>query len=359
MNKAMFRELHKRSLDFLVAVDATTRTTRALPPHRAARAGLTAAWRAWVDVLRRRDGESVSVFQLRADGDFGPPEAGAALTELLVEAMRVHDPVRLRSWQSSEVMRLATLGFAAGLYLARPNVVVEPTLALQKWLKRTDIGEEISTEMFQLPKPAVFLHFGPEMSDAVDSTLWAHIDEPVITIGVYLFDTRVGSRRDLVFIPVGARTSQPGSCDLYQTIQFVIEDERDPLMDHVRKTALSAGAESKVLEGMVQMCIKVMLYLRTAGAVCTTDSRGDEAMERLKRVGDRKASIVERRLSSRYNQIIAGPQAISQKAENEVTAHWRRGHLRMQPYGPQSSLRKLIFVAPVLVGAERFNAGSI
>jgi len=358
MSKAMFRELRKRSLDFLVAVDATMRTTPALPPYRAARAGLVAAWHAWVDVLSSRDGEMVSEFQLRADNDFGPPEAGAAITGLLVEAMRVHDPIRLRSWQSSEVMRLATLGFAAGLYLARPHVVVTPTPGLQKWLVRTDIGEEISVGMFQLPKPAVFLRFGPEMSDAVDSTLWANINEPVTTVGVYLFDTRVGSRRDLVFIPVGTRASQPGSGDLYQTLQIVIDDERDPLMDHIRKTALSAGSDSKVLEGMVQMCIKVMLYLQTAGAACTTDLRSDEAMASLTRLSNRKAAIAQRRLSSRYNQIIVGPQNIAPKAEGEVSAHWRRGHLRMQPYGPHSSLRKLIFVAPVLVRADRFDAGS-
>lgn len=33
----------------------------------------------------------------------------------------------------------------------------------------------------------------------------------------------------------------------------------------------------------------------------------------------------------------------------ELRFHWRRGHWRMQPYGPDNSLRKSIFIAPVLV----------
>lgn len=32
--------------------------------------------------------------------------------------------------------------------------------------------------------------------------------------------------------------------------------------------------------------------------------------------------------------------------------HWRRGHWRNQPHGPQLSLRKLIWIAPVLVNAD-------
>lgn len=39
----------------------------------------------------------------------------------------------------------------------------------------------------------------------------------------------------------------------------------------------------------------------------------------------------------------------------ERATHWRRGHWAMQPHGPQNSLRKLIFRAPVLVRADLFT----
>lgn len=35
-----------------------------------------------------------------------------------------------------------------------------------------------------------------------------------------------------------------------------------------------------------------------------------------------------------------------------VRMHWRRGHLRQQPYGPEHNLRKTIWVEPMLIGGE-------
>ena len=44
----------------------------------------------------------------------------------------------------------------------------------------------------------------------------------------------------------------------------------------------------------------------------------------------------------------------------EKTTHWRRGHWRNQPHGPQHSQRKLIWIMPVLVGkAEVSEQGHI
>lgn len=39
----------------------------------------------------------------------------------------------------------------------------------------------------------------------------------------------------------------------------------------------------------------------------------------------------------------------------EVSPYWRRGHFPMQTFGPQHSLRKVIFIAPTLVSADRLG----
>jgi hypothetical protein len=44
-----------------------------------------------------------------------------------------------------------------------------------------------------------------------------------------------------------------------------------------------------------------------------------------------------------------GEAQTGERTDRSVSPHWRVGHYRMQPHGPQNSLRKLIFVAPVLV----------
>jgi hypothetical protein len=98
-----------------------------------------------------------------------------------------------------------------------------------------------------------------------------------------------------------------------------------------------------------------MLYMQTPNAVRIDEMRDDEAVARLSRVGSKKASRIERRLASRYNRIIVGPAQITVHMGGEVAPHWRRGHMRMQAHGPQFSRRKLIFIAPALIRADRLN----
>jgi hypothetical protein len=47
--------------------------------------------------------------------------------------------------------------------------------------------------------------------------------------------------------------------------------------------------------------------------------------------------------------------ASSHGTDHEVRAHWRRGHFCMQAHGPAVAQRKLIFIVPVLVRADRLS----
>ncbi|MGB7988144.1 MAG: hypothetical protein WCF44_02030 [Candidatus Methylophosphatis roskildensis] len=53
-----------------------------------------------------------------------------------------------------------------------------------------------------------------------------------------------------------------------------------------------------------------------------------------------------------------GPQQIHLHGHGEVSPHLRRGHFRMQPHGPQMSLRKVIFIAPTWVRADRLASSA-
>lgn len=41
-----------------------------------------------------------------------------------------------------------------------------------------------------------------------------------------------------------------------------------------------------------------------------------------------------------------------------TSPHWRRGHFRSQPHGPGNTLRKRVFIEPVMVNAEYFLGGT-
>jgi len=43
-------------------------------------------------------------------------------------------------------------------------------------------------------------------------------------------------------------------------------------------------------------------------------------------------------------------ESVAGETERHLVAHWRKGHLKSQPYGPKHSLRKIIWIRPYRVG---------
>ncbi|WP_269145876.1 hypothetical protein [Burkholderia pseudomultivorans] len=40
---------------------------------------------------------------------------------------------------------------------------------------------------------------------------------------------------------------------------------------------------------------------------------------------------------------------------HEKSPHWRRSHFKMQPHGPQSSLRKVTFLGPMVARSDKLT----
>lgn len=56
------------------------------------------------------------------------------------------------------------------------------------------------------------------------------------------------------------------------------------------------------------------------------------------------------------NLIAEAAEAVPEGGEqHEVRGHGRRPHFRMQPHGPQSSLRKVSFIGPTIVRPDRLG----
>ena len=79
------------------------------------------------------------------------------------------------------------------------------------------------------------------------------------------------------------------------------------------------------------------------------------SLDKLARLGPKKAAKLRRELPDLYDRIIVGPKEIPGHSHGEVSPHLRRGHFRIQPHGPHNSLRKVIFVAPVWVRADKLG----
>lgn len=74
------------------------------------------------------------------------------------------------------------------------------------------------------------------------------------------------------------------------------------------------------------------LYLSLAVAVCRDERRYSEARAQLHRVGAKKAKRLTRQLDHLYDRLILGPASMHrfERTSGPVSAHWRRGHFRMQ-----------------------------
>uniref|UniRef100_UPI003BEEE31C hypothetical protein n=1 Tax=Burkholderia arboris TaxID=488730 RepID=UPI003BEEE31C len=109
---------------------------------------------------------------------------------------------------------------------------------------------------------------------------------------------------------------------------------------------------------------KLLLYLKLPDARIETDLAYSRAPRQFKGLGKRRERLAQ--IEQLYDRHIVGPAVLDSElsgagsgeagsAHHEKRAHWGRPHFKTQPYGPQSSLRKVIFVGPVIVRADRLN----
>jgi hypothetical protein len=111
---------------------------------------------------------------------------------------------------------------------------------------------------------------------------------------------------------------------------------------------------------LISNMMKVFLYLGLKEARREVSSEHSDALKRLAAVGPKKQAKLQRRLNSLYDRITVGPATLptipsTLGAAGIRAPHWRRGHFRSQPCGPARSSRKLIFVAPILIHADRLG----
>ena len=108
--------------------------------------------------------------------------------------------------------------------------------------------------------------------------------------------------------------------------------------------------------------VKILLYLSLDHVPIAQDQAYSSAPRELAGLGKRRRQERLTEIGRLYDRYIVGPAVLEEHdverggatgAGGEVRPHWRRGHFRMQAHGPGFSQRKLIFVMPMLVRADR------
>ncbi|PWF44385.1 hypothetical protein [Massilia glaciei] len=335
-------------LHFLATINECIGASPLPHPVIARNAGLVPAWQRWTE-WQEGAGANDSV----ADRIIANPRNHFEKCVNLVKKALRSDPI----WghgvvappDEQDLDMSAVFAAAPLMYLRRPHALIELTPALQRLLASSDLGADIPVGLLRPPMPACFIKFGADMQTArAEGCGEARVE------GVYVLESVRETQRAVALVTIW--TVQGQAAFSASTITLIAGDERESLVDVIERNCAKNPDRALGLHlPIAQLCTKVFLYWNVEQARRETHAPYSEALLQLKRLGPKKAAKSRRHVDKLYDKILLGPLTLpghAHGAHDAVSPHWRRGHFRMQSHGPQHSLRKVIFIAPMLIRAD-------
>jgi hypothetical protein len=246
-------------------------------------------------------------------------------------------------------------------FWARSGGLYEPTEAMNNLLNASDVSKDIPIRMIKPPMatmciiPPVSTWRDPDGFEAV-----ALFAEPSIQ------STTGGAVRKLTIF-----TQRDHACT---SMRLLIDDTSDETIAQAVETMVRAPkvegdatfeeeATRRHLQKTLDYTLKVLLYLSIDGAQLTRETAYSDAPRVFPGLGRKKKDQKLAEVETLYDRYLIGPLALSDELRNssagegstEVSAHWRRGHFRLQAHGPKASLRKVMFIMPTIVRADRLS----
>ncbi|MHA6863331.1 hypothetical protein [Ralstonia pseudosolanacearum] len=325
------------------------------------------ALRAW-DLLSERDARVAKARRIVSNPDTSIHDAFVALVDAITPSIVLSKVDRdgaaedLRRKMSAIMMPLT--------FWWRGGTLYEPTLSLGTLLSGSDIASDLPAHL--LVPPTHTLCIIPP---------WQHRHYCGGSHAIFLFESAsttaaASTGRVLAMSSFGA--SEKGSVTA-EGFCVTIDNENEPLpplidreLDRQCSSVESAWELQKIEESRtlwmqrLDYVTKTLLYLRSDGAELQHLQPYSAAPKEFPGLGRRKREEKLAQVDQLYDRYVVGPvslEGINTEGHSErltpgqdLPPHWRRGHFRMQPHGPQSSLRKVIFVAPVIVRADKLVA---
>lgn len=239
-------------------------------------------------------------------------------------------------------------------------------------LTKTDISDDIAISLLPLPYPRLYLELG--QSRTIKESLPNLLTGRHILEGAYIeqgHDHRFGEGYYIML--TGSPLGKSDAMDDASLAFFLptaskdmrLQDVLHRTVDHANKEAREKGLQETPVEWTDEcyhcllLIIKALLYISLPDARRQLHPEYSDALkdiQRLKSPGKRTKAERRAQKLSDYVLIKAAPaheKAFSADSAREggVKPHWRRAHYRMQAHGPHMSLRKLIFITEILVGA--------
>jgi hypothetical protein len=279
---------------------------------------------------------------------------------------------------SQQLATETQLALAWGQFVLNGRRTYELAPALAEELLHTDAGD-LRLADIRFPAATFYLHFGSELGLTLPRS-----DEPAE--GVFVLDSgRQGLRMVVVgrLAPTASPSQRAGESFALRFPPECLDDGVDQAVARAidwdqadleaARAVLSAryapGAGTGSVEHLQQrnaaavamvtrvlgLCVNALAY-QTAYPGDQTMGWSDQAPQSLVAKSECGATPKEReRAASKLKALghdkrtLIGPQFQQAAANVARMPHWRRGHWRNQPHGPQMSLRRLTWIRPTRV----------
>lgn len=257
--------------------------------------------------------------------------------------------------------------------------------SLDEILEQTEIGDDIPVDYLRPPFKTCYVEFTEERKSSLK--VYNEITHDHILEGVYISETQINPGTmemkryngsplvdvakplrilDLMFTgsPLGKSHVED---DALRVQGFYIQDGMRTIKQELNMVEEKYGLDddftgdmSYLSEALNHMA-KVLLFINCKHY---RDTAFNERIELRKKInslkGLGKIRKFENKLRKTYDRVVISPVdnviyesgAEFAHSENvkEKRTHWRKGHFRMQPYGPGASKRKILFIEPTVVG---------
>lgn len=342
----------KRAIQCLL--DCYQATYQHLPePVRFRAAGALAAWN---EVLALAGQDAKILITLLNHPYYAPLDVRSAMGAFL-EKFPVHD------WHTpdGELLKRQTSNGADLLtFWHRDGALIEPTQALHRLLEASDIGMEIPLALLRLPSPTLSIVAPPCLRDDPDGF-------NTVSIFEHLAHHEWGSSRCLTLVIHMEGRISTVVLDVVNDTESIHEG-LEIARQHAfiaRGTSREMDVEAPRLHRQISYVTKLLLYLSMDDACIRHEQPYSTASRQFTGLGQRKRAQRLAEIEQLYDRYIVGPALLDQEQAShglhdggdahEVSAHWRRGHFRLQAHGPQASLRKVLFIKPTLVRPDRLS----
>lgn len=323
------------------------------------------ATKAWSDICKM-PGQDPHPYMALVGDERVPPMTVVDAFNNYVETRCTEGLSHTERWRPMMVRN--SLGAIWHAFWARHGTLYEPTEALERLLGLSDITGSVPVIALRPPVPT--------LSITTRRDGWNR-DGEVHGIGVFRnFGNARGEYQDIehVSVVVWAYPKNVIGADWgVKTLVIPLSDPTRPLVDSLGALWPDDGSVPPTPErqrdaawwrNILDYVAKVMLYLSLDDAQVQEVRAYTNAPRTFPGLGKRKREEKLAQVEMLYDRYLVGPTVVNSpivpdgngvSSDGQVRSHWRRGHFRQIPYGPKSSLRRVQFIMPTLVRADRLG----